>query len=1453
MDLSTTFASMRKKVAGISLVAMVAGLFATGVASAQTGNIFSDVPADAWYADYVNGLAEMGVVDATQDMYRPGDQVNRAEMAKLAFYVSGLPMETASAAPYKDVPMGQWYTNYIYTLTKNGIVSGDKKDGVPTGYFRPSDSLNRAEASKMLVNSAQMAEDLSGAPHFPDVTSTSWYYNFVETLFNNDVIDGYPDGMFRPGNFINRAEVAKMVYLSLNPMTGDFVLDSAAAASLTKVELIFSMNVAEASAENVDNYKIEDSTGTLLAVTGAEKVAGDTVHLTTAGQTKGKVYYVTASNVMSEAGDNLANNDEVSFLGFGADVSGGDLEVALSTQTPVAGSVPSGATGVVFTCWDFMAGADNVMVNSVHAHRVGPGSQTAFSDVYLYRGDQRLTTGRSINSETQMVEFNNINQEVAAGENMKLCLVADLVAGASGGVHAFEINAAADVMTNSSNMTGSFPLRGADQLITSAVVGTTTITKNGSLDELTVGQVGGRIAQFELEADGSEDQFLNRIALYVRGSVTVSDIKNLKLFTEGNATALASVSEVGQKDLATFVLSTPFKIGRGQKKIFYVTADLSPGRDGDNIKIYLDESTDLNVEGATFGYGTRVIDTTYDGGGTCPGVTCEASFVTIKGSTFNVSFTGPSAGEIAVGQNSARCLDMTITNGSGSAVEIKDWVVNITSTDDADAGDDTGLYNATNAANLTLVKLATINADGSVGGSLLGPAELPAFVAAGDASVLVTLTGSGNIDAGETLKTSVIFNVLNTPLMTGTKVRCTLQNLTTTPDSVRDVNGDALGAASITPSSNIVGNLMTVTDSSLSLSAASSPSSTTYSRGTMSAPLLGIQLKAGSALDQTVKSITLTGNASVGTLKDIIDSNVALYDAQTGGTAISEFKNISSTTPPTLTFNNLNIAVAKNQTKTIYLRGNVSNSAPTSIVQFFIALSTDVVSIDQNGQTTTGINVTGIDALADVPDMTISAAGSGSVGQSTTSKTYVAAAERTFEAARFKFTAKDGQATLQDLDLKVLNDSSASVKQVKLQKLEGSTCVDIAGSSTVSPLGNGMISFDNLQLSLSNTADTIVCAILTTNAVQSTGEPSSASNAGVVLYNVTQIDSGSGDNVVVRYVTDTTPITDLAMVGTNGLTAVDTSLTMTALATDDIDLTGSTLTAAMAATGTVIQIDEEMMLVTTGGASPLTVVRGFAGTAAASHAAGAAVGLSSVAGMTVLTDGAGSDGLAVGDVYVVVDATPDYCLVTGVVVTGAADTYTVEALPKDDATMSTCNATGTGEIDATQTVTTFKLHGPLSRLYRSVPVVTFDALPSTILSATTVLSKFTITPENSSVTFKNNGTNELTINYSASNATVSGNVCTLREVGGSNIDTTTAGAATIAFDFSDQATDYAVSAPTTFEVECAITAISSPASVSTQFIGTTDPILWFDGNVDVTGAGVALFPSSSSPQTTSAS
>jgi len=1343
MEISTTLRNMRKKVAGFSVMMIIAGMFSTGVASAQTtttGNIFSDVPADAYYAACVNDLADQGVIMGktigSEKMYEPRRHMQRDEVTKVALLAAGIEVQTATVSPFTDVPMTAWAVSYIHTAESLGIVDGYKKaDGTATGMFGPSDKITRSQFAKVVVNAFALEAMTDGGPHFPDVQSSAWYYTFVETAFNNGIIKGNPDGTFKPEENINRADAATMLCRAQTPVVVGFKLDSAAAAGKTKVELIFSMPVDPTTAAVAANYMIADSSGNKLNVTAAEVIADDTVHLTTASQEQGKTYTVTTSNIESTSGDMVTNGMEgVTFSAFGTPTNGGPMTVSLSSTTPVTGSVPNGATGVVFTCWDFAAGSQEAMVNSVHVHRVGPGSQAAFQNVYLYRGDMRLTTGRSINSESQMVEFNNINQAVRPGETAKLCLVADLTT-VSGGVHAFELVSKDDVMTNSSDLQGSFPLRGADQLITTGTVGTATVRKNGSLPELTIGQVDARIAQFEIEANGSEDMDLRRIALYVRGSINTSDLSNLRLMAEGETATLATTSTVGDKSLATFSLTTPFKIGRGQRKILYVVADVK-GRNADTIKTYLDENTDLLITGRTYGYGAKVVSNTvgtgYDGGDTDStegnGVGDQYSFVRLKGGLFNLNWTGPTSGDVAIGQNNVRCLDLTLNNSSSEDVQIKDWVVTLAVTN-AHAGLDTNdLVNGTDL-NYTNIKLARINDDGSVSGALLGPSELSAT--GSDDSQDLTLSGDATIAANSTVKASVTMNIANNTALSGDKIRCTLANIATS-DRVRDANGDQLQSNSVTPAAPIQGSTLNVTVGGLTASVASTPAKTTYAFGTTNAPLVGFSFTAGQSLDITITDVTVQGYGAVNAATPFVAGKIGANDLKNSINVVELVDSATNTVLDTANLESdgtavfnipqaLRVKITKGGTKNLIARAqNIANTANAGVVKFALKLSGPnpiITAIDQNGQTVPAASIIDTSAAQNSLTagsgtyMTLNPTGTGTItgnnpvslvsslqtGSSSDPKPQV-------EIARWTFTSQNQQSMLQDFELRTLGKAQAidrvylytgsSCSTPVATNADGKSVTSLPATETAGVLNQGRVQFTNVGINVP-TGGVTICAKASLNEVPSNGadEPTSGTGVGLVLFNVTEVTGGSF-NVSDKFI------------GT-ALGAGETLATAMTTVSTTLDESGATGFAI----GDVAVVGDEMMLVVTAGVDP-TVIRGFAGTLASSHAIGEDVRKVSTIAKRVT---AAAD-VKINDVFVRHTATDyTYCLATSAAgVTSAVLAYTVAG--------PACIAPVAGD-------TVFQLHGPLSTLRRTVP--TFANLnPSTTQSfgvAEIVVNKFSIT------------------------------------------------------------------------------------------------------------------------------
>lgn len=113
----------------------------------------------------------------------------------------------------------------IYTAAYYGIVQG-----YADGEFKPDQPVNRAEALKMLILASQLSLPRDAASGsiltFPDVTTDDWFRPTVDLAVAYDIVSGYPDGTFKPGNLITRAESAKIVWqtMLINPLINGYVL-----------------------------------------------------------------------------------------------------------------------------------------------------------------------------------------------------------------------------------------------------------------------------------------------------------------------------------------------------------------------------------------------------------------------------------------------------------------------------------------------------------------------------------------------------------------------------------------------------------------------------------------------------------------------------------------------------------------------------------------------------------------------------------------------------------------------------------------------------------------------------------------------------------------------------------------------------------------------------------------------------------------------------------------------------------------------------------------------------------------------------------------------------------------------------------------------------------------------------------------------------------------------------
>ncbi len=101
--------------------------------------------------------------------------------------------------------------SHLYREAIERLVGAQVINGHPDGTFRPEDDVNRAAMLKMLYKASGKTPDPSNVACFPDVEPGSWYEPFVCDAAANRFVQGYNDGTFKPDRNVSRAEAIKMI------------------------------------------------------------------------------------------------------------------------------------------------------------------------------------------------------------------------------------------------------------------------------------------------------------------------------------------------------------------------------------------------------------------------------------------------------------------------------------------------------------------------------------------------------------------------------------------------------------------------------------------------------------------------------------------------------------------------------------------------------------------------------------------------------------------------------------------------------------------------------------------------------------------------------------------------------------------------------------------------------------------------------------------------------------------------------------------------------------------------------------------------------------------------------------------------------------------------------------------------------------------------------------------
>lgn len=177
---------------------------------------FSDVPKSYWAFSYIGEMFDRGVINGYPDgKFRPDNQVDRAEFAKIMVGAAGLKVENNYVSSFRDVSIYDWYAPYV-ECAKDYLTGYYVVDDPDVKFYYPETPALREDIATALVllkGYDTSTADLSILDMFADVQSISTNaQKYVAVAVERGLVSGYEDGTFRGQDTITRAEAATMLW-----------------------------------------------------------------------------------------------------------------------------------------------------------------------------------------------------------------------------------------------------------------------------------------------------------------------------------------------------------------------------------------------------------------------------------------------------------------------------------------------------------------------------------------------------------------------------------------------------------------------------------------------------------------------------------------------------------------------------------------------------------------------------------------------------------------------------------------------------------------------------------------------------------------------------------------------------------------------------------------------------------------------------------------------------------------------------------------------------------------------------------------------------------------------------------------------------------------------------------------------------------------------------------------
>ncbi len=189
---------------GVRNRAAVALIMAMGILFVLSGAAFAG-PSDIqghWAEKQISDWVDRGLCSGYPDgTFKPGNSISRAEFITMVNKSFGYTV--GAGVSYSDVTAADWFYGEVGKAVAAGYISGYEDNTI-----RPGQEIQRQEVALILMRLLALEADGDSAlKGFHDSGSIpGWSGPAVAAVVESSLMNGYPDGTFKPQDSITRAE-----------------------------------------------------------------------------------------------------------------------------------------------------------------------------------------------------------------------------------------------------------------------------------------------------------------------------------------------------------------------------------------------------------------------------------------------------------------------------------------------------------------------------------------------------------------------------------------------------------------------------------------------------------------------------------------------------------------------------------------------------------------------------------------------------------------------------------------------------------------------------------------------------------------------------------------------------------------------------------------------------------------------------------------------------------------------------------------------------------------------------------------------------------------------------------------------------------------------------------------------------------------------------------------------